>query len=425
MHRLQSWLAGASVVAALAPAAPAVASTIDVEPNPLGGDAVVYRADPGEANQFFALGQSGAQLRFQDGFGAVAIVPVPPCAADAGSPMDQRLAQCPASGITGIAALLGDGPDTGGGMVPTPLLLDGGDDNDTLIGGVGDDLLLGGAGNDNLLGEPGGDILDGGLGADDLRGNVGAAPDAAFDLADYSDRVAPVAATLDARRNDGEAGEGDMIFSDVEDIDGGAAGDTLVGDDQPNYLSGFDGDDHIDGAGGQDILDGGNGDDVISARDGSPDDILCGAGTDTVVADANDSLAGCESVSLPAVPTPAPTPAPAATSLAPKDVVAPRVRLGRIAKPKLRTAVRRGLRLVMTCPEACTLRVDVLFHGRRVAAGTGKGGAGVATTVLARFTTAGRRAMRNRRRAALTLRVTAADASGNRRVVTRTITLRR
>jgi hypothetical protein len=425
VKRLGTRLTGPCLTVVLASAAPATASTIGIEPNPFGGNAVVYRAAPGEANQFFALGQSGDQLGFQDGFGAVVITPLAPCAAHASFPMDPRFAQCPASGITGIAAILGDGPDTGGGMVSTPLLLDGGDDNDSLTGGLGDDLVAGGAGNDILLGEPGSDILDGGPGADDFRGNTGSAPDADFDLADYSDRVAPVSATLDGRRNDGEAGEGDQIFSDVEDVNGGAGGDTLVGNDGSNYLSGFDGNDQIDGGGGRDILDGGNGDDVIAAQDGNPDQVDCGPGVDAVAADAADSLVGCESISLPAVPAPVLTPAPAAPSLAAKDVLAPRVLIGRISKPKLRVALRRGLPLVITCRETCTLRVSVFLGSLRVARAVGTGGPAAATKLVAKFTASGRRALRHRGRAALTVRIVATDTAGNRRVVTRHVTLRR
>src|SRR5262245_47478416 len=67
------------VAACLFAATPAAASTIDIEANPiLGGQAVVYRAAPGEVNNFFPLGQTGDQLGFQDGFGAVSITLVAP-----------------------------------------------------------------------------------------------------------------------------------------------------------------------------------------------------------------------------------------------------------------------------------------------------------------------------------------------------------
>jgi Ca2+-binding RTX toxin-like protein len=45
-----------------------------------------------------------------------------------------------------------------------PLVADGGDGDDVLLGGQGNDTLAGGAGDDVLLGSPGNDILDGGPG---------------------------------------------------------------------------------------------------------------------------------------------------------------------------------------------------------------------------------------------------------------------
>ena len=54
------------------------------------------------------------------------------------------------------------------GLAATAALLtvDGGEDDDVLIGGDGADILLGGAGDDVLIGGPGLDTLDGGLGDD-------------------------------------------------------------------------------------------------------------------------------------------------------------------------------------------------------------------------------------------------------------------
>ena len=417
-----------SIAACLILATQAMGSTIDIEPNPITpGQAVVYRAVPGEVNQFFVLGQSADLVVVQDGFGAVAITPTPPCAADASFPADPRFAQCPAAGVTGIAAFLGDGADLGGGAMggTTPTLLDGEEDNDSLTGAWGDDLVLGGPGDDILLGEPGNDILDGGPGADDLRGENGLAGDTGFDMADYSDRVLPVTATLDGVRNDGEPGEGDLLEIDMDDVNGGFAGDTITGDAKENFLLGNDGNDTLDGGGGSDILDGGNGDDTIVARDGLPDQINCGAGTDTVTADAVDSTVDCESVALPVVvvaPVPAAAPAPV---LHPRDLTAPTLTLRRIAAPRLRTALRRGLTLRAACSEACTLRGVALFRGRVVARGTGSGAAGVTRAVTLRFTRSATRTLRRLRTARLTLRLTATDPSANRRTVTRSLTLRR
>jgi RTX calcium-binding nonapeptide repeat (4 copies) len=102
--------------------------------------------------------------------------------------------------------------------------------------------------------------------------------------------------------------------------DGEAGDDVLTGGAAFEQLVGGDGNDVLDGGGGADRLEGGNGDDQIYARDGVMDQALCGAGTDTLVADEDDYQDGsCETVDLPA-PPPAPAPA-AAPEPAPAPVV--------------------------------------------------------------------------------------------------------
>jgi hypothetical protein len=92
--------------------------------------------------------------------------------------------------------------------------------------------------------------------------------------------------------------------------DGEAGDDVLIGGAAFEQLVGGDGNDVLDGGGGADRLEGGNGDDQIYARDGVMDQALCGAGTDTLIADEGDYRDGsCETVDLPA-PTPAPAAAP-------------------------------------------------------------------------------------------------------------------
>jgi Ca2+-binding RTX toxin-like protein len=143
--------------------------------------------------------------------------------------------------------------------VPVPATADGGAGDDRLYGGSETDYLLGGDGVDLLDGGDGWDYLFGGPGADDLRGGPGIR-----DVADYNDRTAPVTVTLDGIRNDGEAGENDLVETDVEDVFGGAGNDTIVGDAQSNDLNGVGGDDTIDGGLGPDILYGGDGIDTLT-----------------------------------------------------------------------------------------------------------------------------------------------------------------
>jgi hypothetical protein len=123
--------------------------------------------------------------------------------------------------------------------------------------------------------------------------------------------------TLDGNANDGAAGEGDNVEPDVEDVTGGSAADTLVGNNSDNQLDGGAGDDTISGGGGndgllggpgrdtidggsgRDLLNGGSGADTLQTRDGLTDRAECGGGTDTVLGEARDDISGdCENVAL-------------------------------------------------------------------------------------------------------------------------------
>jgi Ca2+-binding RTX toxin-like protein len=185
-------------------------------------------------------------------------------------------------------------------------------DVENLTGGSANDRLTGSAGVNILNGASGNDVLDGGLGGDLLLGGAGT------DTADYSGRSNAVTADPDGWADDGEAGEGDTVETDVESLAGGAGDDVLTGALGTNIISGGAGDDVLDGAQGDDDLDGGAddddltggagldllrggaGDDRVSARDGYADMIRCAAGTDTATADAVDDVGTeCETASVP------------------------------------------------------------------------------------------------------------------------------
>ena len=82
--------------------------------------------------------------------------------------------------------------------------------------------------------------------------------------------------------DDGEAGEGDNIGTDIEHLVGGAGNDRLFGTAGTNTLNGGAGNDLLDGGAGADYLVGGSGTDTVdySARstpvtadpDGNADD---------------------------------------------------------------------------------------------------------------------------------------------------------
>ena len=148
----------------------------------------------------------------------------------------------------------------------------------------GGDLLDGGSGNDTIVGIRGPDTVRGGTGVDTLT---------------FLGTRAGVVVTLDDLANDGTALDGANVHSDVENLVGSTADDTLGGSAAANMLDGDEGSDTIQGNGGRDRLLGGDGDDVINARDGEADTIDCGFGADTATVDPVDQVANCEHVLLP------------------------------------------------------------------------------------------------------------------------------
>ena len=92
-------------------------------------------------------------------------------------------------------------------------------------------------------------------------------------------------------------------------LSGGAKSDTVsgrAGDDRLNGKAGTDlvkggaGNDRVIGGSGFDQLRGDAGNDVIRARDGEPDQIECGPGTDRAIVDeVEDGVFDCEEVLEP------------------------------------------------------------------------------------------------------------------------------
>jgi Ca2+-binding RTX toxin-like protein len=146
--------------------------------------------------------------------------------------------------------------------------LEGGPANDRITGSDAKPttLLSGGGGNDVLNGGFFSNVLDGGPGSDDISGGNNS------DTVTYEVRSNPVVVTLDGVRDDGESGEKDLAFPDVENIRGGRGADQLIGNSLGNTIEGGPGNDTILGLGGFNRLIGGPG-----AEDFSP-----GPGSDTV-----------------------------------------------------------------------------------------------------------------------------------------------
>jgi Ca2+-binding RTX toxin-like protein len=160
-------------------------------------------------------------------------------------------------------------------------VLNGNGGNDTLNGAGGDDALNRGDADGNLDAEAGDDVLSGGPGNDSVS---------------YADATVPVFVSIDGQPGDGAGTENDNVGTDVENATGGSRGDVLIGNGSANVLQGGRGNDRLLGGGGRDTLDGESGNDALQARDGSVDQLLCGAGADGVIADGTDVPNQCEVV---------------------------------------------------------------------------------------------------------------------------------
>ena len=307
----------AALVAALA--GTAHAATVSVHRPPCSeeqskygqcySDEARFIAAPGEQNRVTITAQPSAppdyqpRLQIRDD-GA-------PLTAGAGCRQDDaHTATC--TGYNLIATVdAGDGNDSVSGGTS----VDGGAGDDTITGaetehgGPGDDTLVaadsgshmdGGAGHDRITGGPGNDtILDP---ADPGESDVVTGGDGR-DMISYAGRRAGMTVSLQQPL----AGEDQL--AGIEDITGGAGGDTLIGDAGPNVLSGGGGNDTIDGGDGADALygergtntiDGGAGDDKLSASEpGSRNRVRCGSGNDRVDPSANTLVAAdCERIGI-------------------------------------------------------------------------------------------------------------------------------
>lgn len=154
---------------------------------------------------------------------------------------------------------------------------------DTIYGTARADHIYGLNGRDIIFGGAGNDTLDGGGQADRLFGGAG------FDLATYATNTTPVWADLrlGTVRFPGQPWAAERLVA-IEAVDGGRAGDTLIGNGAANLLRGNAGADHLIGnmgadtllgGGGRDRLEGGAGADVLNGGMGD-DTMLGGTGHD-------------------------------------------------------------------------------------------------------------------------------------------------
>jgi len=205
-------------------------------------------------------------------------------------------------------------------------LIEGGDD---VFGGEGDDLMAGTSGSAN-----------GGSGDDRFQEAGGIGPFSGGPGADTFELSLPAEQVLNiqfAVENGGlglttEAGSGALFWNSIDRVelflsdgtqsvdasgfagaveaDGRGGNDLFVGSPGEDLLIGGPGNDDLTGGPGFDWVIGGFGADRLQLRDGEVDRGVCGEDADSAIADAVDSLGGCESVDLPAVPLSAIPPPP-------------------------------------------------------------------------------------------------------------------
>ncbi|MGO1078064.1 calcium-binding protein [Inquilinus sp. CA228] len=151
-------------------------------------------------------------------------------------------------------------------------------EDDSILGLGGDDGLFGLGGNDKLLGGGGDDLLNGGVGADVLVGGDG------VDTASYRNAAAGVG--VDLANGFGRAGEalGDL-YDSVENVEGSAFSDVIVGSGLANRLDGGGADDTLIGGNGNDVLIGGARSDTLDGGSGR-DVLISGNGSDTMTGGA-------------------------------------------------------------------------------------------------------------------------------------------
>ncbi len=317
MHR--TTILAAALAAALTAPAAAGAATITAE-----GDALVYRAAPGEANAV-GLGDAlfdAGRLKFLDavpiaiqtdrctGGDAWAECDLPArIVIDLGDGDDHMAfsswsKQLPVEVHGGAGADLLEGYSIDG--EDQAQLLDGGAGNDTIDGDEGDDVVRGGPGDDTIEGGGGRDTVEGGDGDDRLLPDGFADPatdtvdgGAGFDtVADYVQPAKsanpPVTISLDGVANDGRPGEGDNLVG-VEKVDSTVRGTFTGGPGADDFfVRGAGGASTIRGAGGNDRLvghdsveriDGGPGNDYVEGGFGN-DRLTGGPGRDTIFGDS-------------------------------------------------------------------------------------------------------------------------------------------
>jgi hypothetical protein len=144
--------------------------------------------------------------------------------------------------------------------------------------------------------------------------------------------------------------------------------------------------------------------------------------------------AGGSGGGTPPAPIPAPSPAPVPPPPVTGDTTAPKAAIATVAAPRLR-ALAKGMKVGVTCDEACTLAAQLTVDARTakalhvpkrvLATGSGRGVAGRRAAVVLRVPTALAKRLAVRRSLTATLVVRATDAAHNTGVRSVRVKLRR
>ncbi len=173
------------------------------------------------------------------------------------------------------------------GLAGADLIL-GGSGDDWIRSNTGNDTVRGGLGNDSLFGGSGDDIFSGRvLGDDQYYGGTG------YDTVDY--RLASEQVTITLGQSDAQnvsVNSGNDKFNSIENLNGSAYDDSLMGNNGRNQLLGRGGGDYLEGLGRADVLIGGRGNDSLSGGLGH-DTLTGGAGNDHFI--FNSALAAAHS----------------------------------------------------------------------------------------------------------------------------------
>ena len=264
-------------------AEPAGASEIEIAIDFGAGTDAAYIEHNSASTLTFAAGGIDA---LNDGDEDVTFGGVETVSVDDALNIDARLYACGAT----LTLLGSDVADTIYGSAQADIIRSGfGNDtlygmggNDRLQGGPGDDVLFGGDGNDRFIAEP---VLDGN---DSLDGGAG------IDTMDYARRTIGVNVSVgNGQADDGQPGvELDAVDISVENVNGGAGDDVVIGSPADNLLIGGDGDDELYGDAGRDEIHGGYGADIL-VGDAGRDNLYGDQGMDSIDGGiGNDNLFG-------------------------------------------------------------------------------------------------------------------------------------